>query len=578
MPAAAETASNEAVIQQQADWILQAQLPDGAIAAWPDKPVLRLIAPYGANMAAAGLARATQVTGDPSYAEHAWQYLDWYASVEDPTTGYVTDYTVQNGTTPVSNGNIDSTDAYAGTFLTAAWDTYYVTRDQGELQRLAGGIAGALHAIESTQQPDGLTWAKPSWQVAYLMDNAQALAGLEGNAALESALGNTALAEEAAGCAAEMRQGIADLWDPTTQAYDWAEQANGWRHATDWSNFYPDAMEQAFAVLWGAVTGQRASLLMQQVVTDHPDWDQPTADDNFLDNASVIKQPVGYWPSVGSALTAAGDASLGQDGVAVILLSASQVSWAWPYTTANAGDTIVAASGTPYLDPTGSGTASPATATVPTTTTTVPATTTTSAPATTATRATPTTTPTTVPATTTTSAVPTTTTTAAPTTTTPATTTTPTTASTAGDTIVPGSGSSGTTSSGTFTLPGDKLPGPKGLPGFALPQPGSGPGLLAARTARALGPLARSSARLRSTAQTRPAAKKPSAKRHERMALADANSPLRQAGGAPFPALPVTVGIAVLVCLIAPLRRSSSRLWLRPGPVPHGEPGRGRAR
>jgi hypothetical protein len=353
---AASSTSVQSTIVQQADWILEAQLPDGAIAVWPDRPVLRTIWPYLANMAATGLARATQVTGDQTYAGHAWQYLDWYASVEQPSTGYVTDYTIQNGTTPVSNGNIDSTDAYAGTFLSAAWDTYAVTQDKKQLQALAGGIAGALHAIESTQQPDGLTWAKPSWQVAYLMDNAQALSGLDGAAALEQALGNTQLAADAANHASAMSSGIASLWNPATGAYNWAKQPDGWEHPNDWSNFYPDAMEQASAVAWGAVTGTRAAALMSAVEAHHPDWTNPSAVDNYLNGSTVQQQAVSYWPMVGMGFGAVGNTALDTTGVGSILNAAAAVQWGWPYTTGDAGNAIVALSGLPYLNPTGSGT------------------------------------------------------------------------------------------------------------------------------------------------------------------------------------------------------------------------------
>ncbi|MGC8627842.1 MAG: hypothetical protein ACP5VR_09900 [Acidimicrobiales bacterium] len=448
-PALAEISPTSTFITEQANWVLQAQLPDGAIAVWPDRPTLRLIWPYLGNLAAAGLARASEVTGNPLYAQRAWAYLYWYASVEQPGSGYVTDYTVQDGTTPVPNGNIDSTDAYAGTFLAAAWDTYYATSDLNELKGLAAGAAGALHAIESTQQPNGLTWAKPTWQVAYLMDNAQALGGLEAAASIESTLGNTALAAKASGDAAAMRQGIADLWDPATGAYDWAEQANGARHTTDWPVLYPDTMEQVFAVLWGAVTGERATSLMEKALTYHPDWDQPAALDDFLHNATVQKQPVGYWPCMSSALAETGDPSAAEDGLSLIMQAASTVAWGWPYTTADAGDAIIAASGLPYLSPTVSSETAPTsttttapvttttapsttttttvpstTSTVPATTTTVPATTTTTAPVTT-TSAPSTTTTTTVPSTTTTTTVPSTTSTVPATTTTvPATTTT----------------------------------------------------------------------------------------------------------------------------------------------------------
>ncbi|MGH9292216.1 MAG: hypothetical protein ACRDZ6_05485 [Acidimicrobiales bacterium] len=352
---------NSAAISSEAQWIMSAQLPDGAIAVWPDKPVLRLIWPYVANGAAAGLARATEVTGDPSYARAAWAYLDWYSSVEDPTTGYVTDYNVVGGTTPVSDGNYDSTDAYAGTFLAAAWDTYSATGDMGAVDKISSGISGAISAIASTQQSNGLTFATPSYQVAYLMDNVQALGGLESAAALESALGNPTLAAEATSRADEMREGIASLWDPATGAYDWAWQPNGYEHPTDWSNFYPDAMEQAAAVEWGAVPAGRAATLMSSFDSHHSDWSDPNATDYELQGGTVVDQPIGYWPDAGVAFDAAGETGTGESGTTDILAAAAAAAYGWPFTTGDAGAAIVALSGEAMLDSFGGTTSSPPT-------------------------------------------------------------------------------------------------------------------------------------------------------------------------------------------------------------------------
>jgi hypothetical protein len=338
-------------IVKEATWILSAQIPDGAIGVWPDTPTIRLVSPYLANAAAIGLARATEVTGNPTYADHAWSYLRWYSSVEEPGTGYVTDYNVIDGITPVSTGHFDSTDAYAGTFLAAAWDTYTATGDKAALRSISKGIAGALHAIATTQQADGLTWATPTWQVAYLMDNAQAYGGLVAAGRLESALGNRYLAGRAYARAKAMYHGIASLWDPSTGAYDWARQANGWQHPTDWRNIYPDSMEQIAAVEWGAVPAGRARALVSTFESRHPNWASPDAKAEFLAGASEIRQQVGYWPMVGVAYDVAGERAAATSGVTEILSTAARVDYAWPFTTGNAGDTIMVLSGGALLDP-----------------------------------------------------------------------------------------------------------------------------------------------------------------------------------------------------------------------------------
>lgn len=327
-------------------------MPGGAISVWPDRPKLLLVWPYLANFAAMGLARATQVTGDATYATHAWDYLRWYSSVERPGTGYVTDYKIVDGTELESTGTYDSTDAYAGTFLAAAWDTYSATDDVSALKSISSGVSGALSAIASTQQSDGLTWATPSYHVAYLMDNVQALGGLEAAEAIERVLGNSTLESEAASRVADMKSGIASLWDASDDSYSWAKQANGWEHTTNWGNFYPDAMEQVSAVEWGAVPSTKAAEIMGKVAADEPEWTNPNATVNYLDGSSVEREKASYWPSAAVAYNAVGDTSTASSGLSSILSSAAAVGYGWPYTTSDAGEAIVAASGSPLLDST----------------------------------------------------------------------------------------------------------------------------------------------------------------------------------------------------------------------------------
>src|SRR4051794_13563321 len=75
-PVAALTTAHMLQIRAEADWIVQAQRSDGAIANYVDK---QAVWPYLSSFAAIGLARATAVTGDKTYATRAWKWLSWYA-------------------------------------------------------------------------------------------------------------------------------------------------------------------------------------------------------------------------------------------------------------------------------------------------------------------------------------------------------------------------------------------------------------------------------------------------------------------------------------------------------------------
>jgi hypothetical protein len=320
-----------AAVRAEADWALQAQMADGAIGHYVDRV---RVWPYLANFTALGLARATEVTGDARYAAGAWRWLGWYQAHQD-TTGFVTDYALTNGVM-TSTGDMDSTDAYAGTFLLAALRTWRATGDRTTLRTLRAGIGKAVQAIGATQDADGLTWAKPAWRVKYLMDQAETLAGLRAAVDLSRVLGDKTLERSAAAMAARMQTGIDGLWNPGTGSYDWAVHEDGARAVTHWDLLYPDALQQAWAVAFGAVPAARATELMARFGTSQPRWDQPGA-------------VGGYWPVAGWAYLRVGDAARAARAATSIGAAATTAGRAWPYTPANAAQLIGLLSADPRL-------------------------------------------------------------------------------------------------------------------------------------------------------------------------------------------------------------------------------------
>lgn len=336
-------------IEQQASWITSAQLADGAIGADPPAPwtTTLFVNPYVANYAAMGLARATAVTGDLSYAQAAWRWLAWYASQEQPGTGYVANADVSvSGSEPVTSTTPeDSTDAYAGTFLLAAYDTEQVDPDPTALAGLEAGLAGAVQAITSTQQSSGLTWALPSYHAAYLMDQSETYAGLEAASSLGAQLGDSALSAQASSAASAMDAGIQGLWSQSAGSFAWAAFPDGVTTPANWANLYPDAMEEVWPVAFGAATGAQASSVLGDLATDEPSWDQPTASATY---AGAGLQSVGYWVPGAWALEVDGQVAAGEAAAASIWQAAQQAEH-WPFTVADAGQLIVAESGGPTL-------------------------------------------------------------------------------------------------------------------------------------------------------------------------------------------------------------------------------------
>jgi len=153
-PTPAPSGATLASIEADADWIASAQLPDGAIANYPFNGTSAAIQPYVANYGAIGLAEASAISGDMTYAGVAWSWLFWYAAHMDPTTGYVTDYDYANGV-ETSTGSFDSTDAYAGTFLAAAWDTYAATDNAANLAKLLPRSSSRSRRSSPPRSPTG---------------------------------------------------------------------------------------------------------------------------------------------------------------------------------------------------------------------------------------------------------------------------------------------------------------------------------------------------------------------------------------------------------------------------------------
>ena len=339
-PAARQPLRVPPSVSANAAWILSAQHADGAIPNYVNDAHL---SPYLGNQAAQGLARASVVTQNAAFATAAWRWLTWYQAHEG-AQGFVTDY-VLSGATFVSTGDMDSTDAYAGTFLSAASATWAAAPDQSRLLALRSGIVNAVGAIEATQDTDGLTWAKPTWHVKYLMDQGEAYAGLKAVAPLAAALGDAALAARASADASRMSAAVAQLWNPAEGAFSWAVYDSGVRQSTNWSALYPDAMEQAWAVAYGLASPAQAKAITGHLLAAQPAWDRPLAPASVAGSS----QPAGYWPVAGWALDNVGRINAASLAMTSIQTAADSTNRAWPFTPATAGGLIILATGGPAV-------------------------------------------------------------------------------------------------------------------------------------------------------------------------------------------------------------------------------------
>lgn len=258
-------------ITATANWTVSSasSLPDGAILYTPIQ-----IMPYYSNLAAIGL------TKNPAYYPKVKAWMQWYLNhLNYPDKwGYsctMYDYNV-SGTTETPTNDADSTDSYAATFVSLAW-AYWQTGDpaaQAYIKTLKYQLDCIGGVMVQTQQSDGLTWAKPDYQVRYLMDNCEVYKRLKDLANLfQYAFNDTSGRDYYNAYALNTFNGIQTyLWDPVHNNY--LTDAEPGTPATNWRTWYPDATAQLFPALYGilAPSDARAKQLYSTFNAKWPNW------------------------------------------------------------------------------------------------------------------------------------------------------------------------------------------------------------------------------------------------------------------------------------------------------------------
>lgn len=305
-------------------WIAQFSAPSGALLYAPTQ-----IDPYFANLAAIGM------TKDPNRVPQVTAWINWYVNHlnwPDKWGLYGTTYNWNvdgNGTETPSN-EADSTDSYAATFLSVVWNAWQSGNPQA--RSLIAGLSYQLDVIGGviiqTQQSDGLTWAKPDYQIKYLMDNCEAYRGLRDLASLfQNAFGDTAKAAYYNAAADAVQRGILSMWLNGT----WAVYRDGIGRniGPNMGTWYADATAQVFPVLMGVVNSSdsRAQQAYAAFNAAWPNW--PTLSYNAQDSFP--------WCLIGDGAAAMGDN--GRLGTYINSLQNKYVNsgFPWPFYNAEGG-------------------------------------------------------------------------------------------------------------------------------------------------------------------------------------------------------------------------------------------------
>lgn len=286
------------------------------------------INPYYGNLAAIGL------THDPSSYSTVQAWMQWYIGhLNWPDQwglhGTMYDYAYSNGT-ETSKNTADSTDSYAATFLSLAL-AYYQTGDlsaQNYIKALAYQLDVIGGVLVQTQQSDGLTWAKPNYQIKYLMDNCEGYRGLRDLALLfQNAFGDSTKAAYYNAVADHMLQGIQTLW----MNGNWAVYKDGVGNlaAPNMGTWYPDATSQIFPALEGviAASDSRSVQVYNNLNNAWPGWP----------SLSFNSQDPFPWVLVGDAAAIMGDATRATAYMQSINTKYVSTGFPWTWYSAEAG-------------------------------------------------------------------------------------------------------------------------------------------------------------------------------------------------------------------------------------------------
>lgn len=273
------------LIQQESAWLLTLQLENGAIGMTNDTS-LRKINPYFAEITCLALLDSGNV-----YAPQVKNYMDWHfahlntaATDRSGVDGTIYDYLITAGANNAvvsetvstdSQGvkQYDSTDSYAALFLSVLWRYYEETGNASYLTSHASDIGRIVGVIFATMY-NGLTQATPDHNVQYLMDNAEVYEGLGSAAKIyeqvlipfyaagtnERTAAEAKLSQITSGRSQIASKVESVLWKESGGYYVSSCTYSLFPAAFSWSQFYPSATCQAFAITCGLIPadGERA--------------------------------------------------------------------------------------------------------------------------------------------------------------------------------------------------------------------------------------------------------------------------------------------------------------------------------
>ncbi len=275
------TALFRKIFETETAYLASLQLENGAIPMTYSENGTLTMNPYFADFAAFAL-----LDDADEYADEVKKYMDWhFAHLNTKETDYNgVDGTIYDYKITVTDGKVaeekisetdgkksyDSTDSYAATFLMVLNKYYdktdnkdYILSHRKNIDRIVGAMFSTLHK--------GLTFAKPDYEVKYLMDNCEVYEGAVSAVTLFSDVicpvdsSYDMTLEKCKKTSEEIASAIEkNLWNAQENHYEAGIFRNGKAaYAFSWEEFYPSATAQLFSIIHGAIGAdtQHAELL-----------------------------------------------------------------------------------------------------------------------------------------------------------------------------------------------------------------------------------------------------------------------------------------------------------------------------
>ncbi|MDD2269148.1 MAG: trehalase family glycosidase [Eubacteriales bacterium] len=169
-----------------------------------------------------------------------------------------------------NNKDYDSTDSYAALLIRILYEYYKTYNDTEVFINRKADVDRVMNALFSTYIDElDLTYAKPSYEVCFLMDNCEVYNGLIAAKALYKEVFNeNEKAEEYGAYAEKVKNAIEKLmWNEEKQIYYSGIFTNGKPTTNlDLSAFYPNATAQLFPIMFDLIdpNGERAKAIYEK--------------------------------------------------------------------------------------------------------------------------------------------------------------------------------------------------------------------------------------------------------------------------------------------------------------------------